>query len=105
MKKFFAVHNRDAGDAYIRALLDAGYEEVNTLKESDFILTDFERPMVMGTDKPMFIYPHTPYAFWLWDKWIVASPVECNFVCAEAGVRAMQAYGYKYRVESVGFSR
>ena len=106
-KTFYLLKNRDAGNAFHKALIEAGYVETD-IDHADMIFTDFERPIIRAVkDRPIFIYGHTPYSFYLYDgkQWLDPIPVACNFVCAEVGVMAMKSYGYPYRVEAVGFSR
>lgn len=112
MTTFAAANNKDSANAFIKALLGAGFERVKKLKDADFLLYDSEnvgRRWQIKKDylesHPGFIYPHTPQTCWLWDGVYKALPVECNFVAGSAQKAAMQSYGYPYRIETVGFPR
>lgn len=105
--KFLIARNFDSDEFFYEALVGAGFVEVFNLEAADFILHDAVHP---GLDaflklKPSFIYPHTPQSWFLWDGILEPAPVRCNFVYGDAGVQGMKAYGYPYRVESVGFGR
>ena len=113
MKKFFALKNRDAADAYVKALLSAGYTNAGHMEEADFLLYDYERgsggkraviERFLQT-RPGFIYPHTPASSFIWDGPYSPLPVSCNFVAGEGQRKSMEAYGYPSRVEAVGFPR
>jgi hypothetical protein len=107
MKKFFAIRSKDSGDAYIKALTDYGYTE-SDLPSADFILSDYERPTISRiTDKPVFFYPHTPYAWWLWDGVLDPNKFKpaCNFVVGDTALRGMKDYNYPHRAEACGYSR
>jgi len=113
MSSFFPLRNRDAADAYVHALFEAGYKISLKMQEADFLLYDYERGSGgkraemerFLASKPGFIYPHTPLSWFIWDGAYRPLPVACNFVAGEAAVEGMKAYGYPYRVEAVGFSR
>lgn len=112
-KKFFMVKRLDTATSFVDALLHAGYLEVPTAKQADFILYDKESSSIarqakiesQAVDKPIFIYPHTPYSFWFWDGYVKPRRCTCNFVVGDTAVKSMQVYGYPYRVEAVGFPR
>ena len=109
MATFFALNNRDKGNTYIEALLDAGY----TLKEDydvDFLLIDYERSKkreeivnFIKKKKPVFIYPHSAISDILWDGMYDPLPVTCNFVSGVGQKKVMQSYGYKYPIEVCGW--
>ena len=109
-KTFAVAHNKDAADTYVESLKSAGYEEV--MGDADFYLLDrgmfgrrLEKRLALFSQKPGFIYPHSPTAYFLWDGPEKPLPAKCTFVAAEGAKRAMQIYGYPYRVEVCGFSR
>jgi len=111
MKKFYCIRNKDSADEYIAALVGAGYEVIPTMDLADFMLIDCEHAgrkragiFEFANKKPVFIYPHTPYSYWLWDGVYQAASVACNFVVGEGAIQAMKAYGYPYRAEAVGWT-
>jgi len=110
-KTFYVIRNKDAGDEYIDALLSAGYEEQRRIWRADFLLIECEhgganreRITEIARVRPVFIYPHTPYSYWIWDGPYPPAPVKCNFVVGQGAVMGMKAYGYPYRVEPVGWT-
>jgi hypothetical protein len=110
-KKFFVIRNKDAADEFISALLSAGYSEVNNLEQADFLLFECEhggalrdRIFNFVKTRPGFIYPHTPYSYWLWDGLYPPAPVACNFIVGDGARMGMKAYGYPYRVEVIGWT-
>lgn len=112
MKRFSAILNKDAGAAYVQALQAAGHEFMTNDKEADFMLIDCEHaggPMKRIANflktRPVFVYPHSPLAYFIWDGHYTILPVQCNFVIGEAAVRSMKAYGYPNRVEACGWTR
>ena len=108
MTKFFIARNMDSDEMFWKALLDAGYTEVDHPARADFIVHDAVHPNLGQylQEKPNFITPHTPSSAWLWDGILEDRiPVCCNFVTGEAGKQVMAAYDYPYRVEVVGFNR
>jgi hypothetical protein len=110
--RFHAIYQRDAANAYIQALLSAGFTQAS-FKDADFILCDKEPTDLDARDKfvkdvgdrKIFFFPHTPYAYWLWDGKLKPMPVSCNFVVGEGAKLGMKAYGYPNRVEVCGFPR
>jgi hypothetical protein len=111
MKKFFMRENKDQGNAFLCALMKAGYDRVHNINDADFLFMDHDGEYVSGagirplkTDKPVVVYPHTPYCWFLWDGILEPRPVVCNFVVSNGAKVAMQLYGYPYPVEVVGFS-
>jgi hypothetical protein len=122
-KKFHMLNlpRMDSANAFIQALLSAGYERTENDQEADFFLHDIEpmtkdigkwdRWMRAVKGKPVFVYPHTPYAFYLWDGlmdgdvYIPWHSTACNFVVTDKIAHAMRAYGYPCKVEAVGFTR
>jgi len=111
MTTFYAMQNKDAGKAYIDALLSAGYGQVGNLRRADFILYDVERPNHHREYSNFlashcgFIYPHAPYSsYFHWDGIYSPLPVECNFVVAPGAKQALESINYPYRVEVTGFS-
>ena len=111
-KRFYCRRNKDAADDFIKALRAAGYLWVSTVEEADFLFMDHDWVGYDASDnynralrsKPMFIYPHTPYSYFLWDGVWKAEKVLVNFVVGQAAVESMRIYGYPYRVESIGFT-
>ena len=111
VKKTFSVaRNKDAADTYIDALKLAGYEEMRG--DVDFYLLDrgmygyrFEKRFQLLIQKPGFIYPHSPTAYFLWDGPEKPLPAACTFVASDGAKKAMEIYSYPYRVEACGFSR
>lgn len=108
--------NKDAGRAYEQALASAGYEKYprwTSMMRAGFGLIDHEHAgnrvkllrEFLNSGRPIFIYPHTPLAFFLWNGGVENLPVTCNFVAGEAAKQSMRAYGYKSKIEAVGFSR
>ena len=107
MKTFGILKNKDSSNLYAEALIQAGYRETDP-KKSDFILYDVEKRKArwqkdFNANRPAFIYPHTPYSFWLWDGKYEPIEVCCNFVATEAYKNSMKNYGYSSRIEAVGF--
>jgi hypothetical protein len=131
MKRFYFRENKDSGNDYLSALLGAGYERIadqnskapesgyekncHILDRADFMVLDhdytykptpeWERyftPEAMER-RPVFIYPHVPYSWFIWDGIIEAKAVACNFVVSEGAKEAMQLFGYPRRVEVTGF--
>jgi hypothetical protein len=110
---FFGKGARDSSDVYINALLSSGYTRTEDMRRADFILWDKEPTLLHKRErlkklignKPIFVFPHTPYAYWLWDGFLEPMPVCCNFVVGEGAKMGMKSYGYPYRVEAVGFPR
>jgi len=112
VKKFSVKRNKDASLVFENALLDAGYEYTKKVNEADFFLIDCEGRDVKRdkllerlNGRPVFIYPHTPLTSWLWDGVYEPIPVARNFVFSSAAEDVMEAYGYPYPVEVVGFTR
>lgn len=113
MKSFYVFRNKDSADAYVNALLSAGYEPVKKMSQADFILYDTEsvgRRRDMKSDfiakrGPAFIYPHTPLTCYIWDGIYEPLPAAINFVAGDGTRKCMQAYGYPNRVEVCGFPR
>lgn len=110
--KFSIRRNKDAGLAFEKALLDAGYECTKNAMEADFLFLDCEgrgwrreRIAEFMSSRPVFIYPHTPLTAWLWDRVYKPLPVQMNFVFSRGAREAMQLYGYPYPIDVVGFSR
>jgi len=112
-KTFYMIDSRDSGTAFASILFAAGYEQIieaSNAGKANFLLYDLNRYRNrvirdQFRSKPQFIFPHTPFSWWMWDGLYRAHPVSCNFVGTEAAKTAMKAYGYKYRVEVCGFSR
>lgn len=110
MRKFLCTRNRDSADAYVTALLNAGFMETKNPTEADFWLYDYERDHYNKTlnlfkDKPKFIYPHVPYGWWVWDGICAVDDVSCNFVVSEGAKQGMRLYGYPHPIEVCGFPR
>jgi len=113
MKKFFHNISPDRADTFTRTLTTAGYPRTEEAGQADFFLIDKEPTSIgqrekffqMVDSRPIFIIPHTPYAYWLWDRWLEPMPVACNFVTASGARMGMLAYGYPCRVEVCGFAR
>ncbi len=105
MKTYYANRYRDSFLAFESALQHAGFFSVDRPEQADMLFLDHEWRLKV-IDRPLFLYPHTPYAFWFWDGIIPPSPrTVCNFVVADGARLGMERYGYPYRVEVVGFSR
>ena len=103
--KYFAHRYRDSFAMLDAALQDAGFISVADVAEADVLFLDHENRLKKMPDKPLFIYPHTPYAYWLWDGIVTPQPAACNFVVADGAKAGMERYGYPYRVEVIGFNR
>lgn len=111
MKKFYALKNKDACNEYLSALVSAGYEETTKMDNADFALIDCEhkgglaeRIGYFSETRPLFVYPHTPFSYYLWDGRYTPANIACNFVVGQGAIMSMKAYGYPYRVEAVGFT-
>jgi hypothetical protein len=105
MKRYFAYRYRDAFEPFERALQRAGYIPTESPGRADIIFLDHEKRL-RTIDRPLFLYPHTPYSFYFWDGLIDPSrETRCNFVNSKAALESMAVYGYPYRVESIGFTR
>jgi hypothetical protein len=106
---FFVLRHRDSADAYIKALLDARYAETKDIARADFILYDHEIKLAGHIqaikDKPTFVYPHTPYSWFVWDGICPTLPASCNFVYGENAKLGLESFGYPGRVKVCGFSR
>lgn len=107
---YFYRPNKDAGNAFVQALNNAGYRRTDNINSADFLLMDHddiryqpEYKNAMAT-KLIFIYPHVPYSWFIWDGILEAKSIACNFVVSDGAKEAMRLYGYPYRVESVGFA-
>lgn len=112
MNTFFVFQNKDSANAYVDALLSAGFEQVKKLNQAVFILYDVESvgrrweiKREFLKEKIGFIYPHTPLTCYIWDGIYAPLPVACNFVAGDGAKQCMKSYGYPYRVESCGFPR
>jgi hypothetical protein len=110
MKKFMIFQRMDTANAYIKALLDDGYERVYEDPNADFFLYDspgvgkrLEAKAGLMERMPGFIYPHNARSYPIFDGLYEALPASCNFVMGPLAKECMMRYGYKYRVESVGF--
>lgn len=110
--KFFVFENYDAADAYSIALVEAGHVKTTNIDSAEFLLYDYERypernqiKQFIKSGKPAFIYPHTPYSFFLWDGIYKPLQAKCNFVSTKHQKKIMELYGYPYEVEDCGFSR
>lgn len=111
MKKFFVIRNKDAADEFVAALECAYFQEARKMEDADFMLIDCEHDVQsenhisnFAKNKPVFIYPHTPYSYFIWDGIYEPAPVACNFVVGDGAVMGMKAYGYPYRVEKIGWT-
>lgn len=111
MKTFYVMRNKDSADRYVTALLSAGYVETSKIGNADFLLIDhehkgerFETIKTLVEKMPVFIYPHVPYAYWIWDGIYEPLKVSCNFVESEGAAMGMKSYRYPARVEVVGFT-
>ena len=108
MSKFFTARNSDSDEMFYKALINAGYTEVDHPARADFIVHDAVHPNLGSylQTKPNFITPHTPQSSFMWDGILEDRlPVCCNFVAGEAGKQVMESYNYPHRVEVVGFNR
>jgi hypothetical protein len=111
-RKFSVFANKDAGSPYVHALTKAGFEFVSVDDRADFMLIDCEhaggpwkRIASFLSTRPVFVYPHSPLAYFIWDGHYRVLPVQCNFVIGEAAKRSMEAYGYPNRIEMCGWAR
>jgi hypothetical protein len=109
-KKYYMIQSRDSGIAFNSILSISGFERTEDPNEAEFLLYDLNRwrnrPIrEKFSRKPVFIYPHTPFTWWIWDGIYKTHKVSCNFVGSKASKAAMKAYGYPYRIEVCGFSR
>ncbi len=107
MKRFYLRDNKDSGAAFASALLAAGYQRVECVEQADFALYDhdhyYDRGMKpLNINCPLFIYPHVPYSWFLWDGILEPQSVSCNFVVSNGAKVAMQLYGYPEAVEVIG---
>jgi hypothetical protein len=111
MKTFMALERLDSNKVFIDALLRAGFTKVSDPDRADCLFYEYckgKHQFIYDKffgKKPTFIYPHTPYSWWIWDGLYEPVPACCNFVTTDAAKNAMAAYGYPYRVESIGFTR
>jgi len=116
MKTFYVKSYRDSFQVMQEALEKlSGWKRVKKPDMADVVFLDREptgneikwnRINELAKNKPVFIYPHTPYSSWLWDGYTEPSKnIACNFVCNEAGLKIMDSYGYPCRKENIGFSR
>lgn len=123
-KSFYMRDNKSAGLPFANALIHAGYERIENdtpesglphdlpgMRKADFFLLDHDWSYRKSTqwdasikERPTFIYPHTPYSWFLWDGILPTQRVCCNFVVSEGAKEAMRLYGYKRPVEVIGFS-
>jgi len=111
--KYYTTAYRDSFQVMENAL--ESWERVSNPHKADVIFIDREptgnenkwnQIDELAKQKPVFIYPHTPYSSWLWDGYTKPSKnIACNFVCNEAAIKIMESYGYPCRVENVGFTR
>ena len=111
-KKFYAMQNKDAGEAYVQALIEAGYEQVKRLGDADFALIDllrdrdrYDAVATFFETHPVFVYPHTPLSYFIWDGHYKPVPASCTFVAGKAAKKSLESYGYPGRIEICGFSR
>lgn len=111
LKRFVFRNNKAAGNNILVSLFENGFQQVKHLDDADFAFIDMERRgrrrqmIVDFLEKPVFVYPHTPLAYFLWDAGQTPLPIKCNFVHGQAAKASMQAYGYPNRIETYGFSR
>lgn len=107
---YFYRPNKDSGNAFIQALNGAGYERIDNINRANFLLMDHDdiryQPEYKNAieTKPLFVYPHTPYSWFIWDGILRPKKIACNFVVGNGAKEAMRLYGYPHRVESVGFA-
>ena len=104
--KFFCRRDRNHPDELTQTLLVNGYIWTDQPEKADFLFVYDDAPNNITTlrSKPMFIAPHTPYSFFVWDIGDPHTPnVLCNFVVSDAAVESMRLYGYPHRFEKVGF--
>lgn len=108
MKKYYCFAYRDAANAYVRALDSIGCTRVAKYQDADFVLYDHEdRPEAVRAfaNKPVFIYPHTPYSWFIWDGIVPIARASANFVCGESAKFGLESFGYPNRIEVCGFPR
>jgi len=108
MATFKATNNRDKGNTYIKALVDAGHIQKDSF-DVDFLLLDLERHALeevnkfIASKKPVFIYPHAAIADILWDGMYVPLKITRNFVPGEGQKEVMRLYGYPNKVVVCGW--
>jgi len=113
--KYYSTNYRDTFTCMRNALEKDGHVPVSNYNKADMIFLDREptgneaRWEIfdnLAKRKPMFLYPHTTYSFWLWDGYTKPSPhVSCNFIASEAARLSLETYGYPCRAEVVGYTR
>ena len=110
MKTFFCQQNRDKADSYIKALLEAGYEETKDVEEADFVILDHNwgwriMKYLRVSGKPIFMMLHGLRGSMFWDGRYKIYPIErCYFVPAKGYVNMFKEGGYPAEIKSVGFS-
>lgn len=113
MNTFFNFATPPKSAAFVEALKDADCQSISQPWRADFFLAEKESKTpwrrermekIIGK-KPIFFIPHTPYSFWIWDRWLDPMGVHCNFQNAPICLDGMKAYGYPSRVEEIGWTR
>lgn len=56
-------------------------------------------------DKPVFVYPHTPYSWFIWDGIVQPRRASACFVYGESARQGLQSFGYPNRIDVCGFPR
>ena len=109
VRTYYCCLNRDAANAYMSALNAAGYVRVFEPSSADFLLWDYvyrrENIEAMFVGKPIFVYPHTPYSWFVWDGICPHGRVDVNFVAGESAKKGLKSFGYANRIEVCGFPR
>jgi hypothetical protein len=110
-KKYYVLERRDMARPFKLALYNAGYRKTMDPEEADFLLYDLEQNVYRSIldyfalhRKPLFVYPHSANSWYFWDGFHKEYPVSCCFVFTREVRTAMIAYGYKSRIEPIGFS-
>jgi hypothetical protein len=112
MINFLIWRNRDKADALVSALTAHGYQETTNPRLADMALIDYERQgslcqleEMRRHGKPVFVYPHAARTAMIWDGLVEPwKHTACNFVFAEGHREIMQAYGYPFPVEVIGWT-
>lgn len=101
MIKFKYYPNRDKGEYFLKALLDAGYVRDHNFQNVDFLLIDYEGrcPVDIAAaqkfNKPCFLYPHAALTFLAWDgMYPVNNAITANFIPANGQRQIMWQYHY-----------
>lgn len=108
MKYFQVYNNKGAADAYVAALGRIGYTPTRQSRMADFLIYDHERRdrlIDLFIGKPIFMTPHTPYSWFIWDGISPIDRATVNFVYGQAAQDGLLRFGYPHRIEVCGFAR